>query len=251
MAEKVNSWLSLLQVVRSFMNERKEKSLAGIEGYLQMAIEGYSDMQIFEMNSIEVAYLDVNKDTNTALLPPDFITMTKIGVEIRGKMWTLTLNNDLLLPPPETICSEPIERIEYVDPIGAYNFAPHYRNGRYIDTMYGLGGGFNVAYYRIDMNTRTIYFDGKVPNDQIILEYKSSGVKAGGAMIPRQAVPALKAYLHWKSIEYDTRIPMNEKMRKEQLYGIELKKLSLLECSFTIDEYLDNSYASYSQGPKR
>lgn len=249
----VNSWLSLMQVTKAFMNERGEKSLANIERYLQMAIEGYSDIQIFEMNTIDVAYLKVNKDTNTALLPPDFITMTKIGVNIRGRMWTLTLNNDIILPKPETICSEPITSVVDNDTTidGGYLFAPHFRSGRYIETLYGMGGGFNVAYYRIDMNTRTIHFDGNVPNDEIILEYKSSGVKAGGAMIPRQAVPALKAYLHWKSLEYDTRINMNEKVRKEQLYGTELYKLKLLECSFTIDEYLDNSYSTMSQAPKR
>jgi hypothetical protein len=44
---------------------------------------------------------------------------------------------------------------------------------------------------------------------------------------------------------------MNEKVRKEQLYGTELYKLKLLECSFTIDEYLDNSYSTMSQAPKR
>lgn len=240
-----------MQVVKSFLNERGEKSLANIERYLQMAIEGYSDMSIFEMNSVEVAYLKVNKDTNTALLPPDFITMTKIGVNIHGTMWTLTLNSDIIMPRPETICPEPIENVQNTEVNGGYFFAPHYRHGRYVETLYGLGGGFNVAYYRIDMNTRTIYFDGRVPNEEVILEYKSSGVKAGGAMIPRQAVPALKAYLHWKSLEYDTRIGVNEKIRKEQLYGTELYKLKLLENSFTIDEYLDNSYSTMSQAPKR
>jgi hypothetical protein len=134
---------------------------------------------------------------------------------------------------------------------GGYFFAPHYRYGRYTNTLYGVGGGFNIAYYRIDMNRRVIYFHGNVPNNEVILEYKSSGVKAGGALVPRDAAPALKAYLHWKTAEYDFRIPMNEKIRKEQLYDKELYKLKTIECSFNITEYLDNQYATMSQAPKR
>jgi len=252
MAERITSYLSLLQVVKSFMSERGEKSLTNIEKYVQMAIEGYSDMQLFEVNTIDVAYLAVNPDTNTAELPVDFVTMTKIGVEIAGRMWTLTVNNDLILPRPETICPVAIEAVtESVVVDGGYFFAPHYRYGRYTNTLYGVGGGFNIAYYRIDMNRRVIYFHGNVPNDEVILEYKSSGVKAGGAIVPRQAVPALKAYLHWKTAEYDFRVPMNEKQRKENLYDKELYKLKTIECSFNVSEYLDNLYSTMSQAPKR
>jgi len=252
MEDKVTSYLTLLQVCKSFMNERQEKNLTNLERYVQMAIEGYSDMQIFEVNTIDVAYLDVNTDTNTALLPSDFITMTKIGCEINGRMWTLTLNNDLIIPPAETICPVDIAQVTTDTVIdGGYYFAPHFRYGRYVSTLYGVGGGFNIAYYRIDMNRRVIYFHGNVPNNQIILEYKSSGVKPGGAIIPRQAVPALKAYLHWKTAEYDIRIPENEKARKERLYDKELYKLKLLEISFSMQEYLDNQYSTMTQAPKR
>jgi hypothetical protein len=247
---KITSYLSLQQVVKSFMNERGEKVLTNYEKYLQIAIEGFSSLNIFEMNTIDVAYLDVNTDTNVAELPVDFITMTKIGVRINGVLWTLSQNRDLILPRPETLCAD-IESTTTTDISGGYYFAPHYRYGAYMDTLYGVGGGFNVAYYRIDMTNRVIYFDGNVPNDEVILEYKSSGVKAGGALVPRQAAPALKAYLDWRITEMDFRQPMNEKQRKERLYDKELYSLTLLENSFTMEEYLDNAYSSYSQAPKR
>jgi len=252
MANKVNSYQTTLQVVKSFMNERNEKALTNIERYLQIAIEGYSQMQLFTMNTINVEYLKVDPNTNSALLPPDFITMTKIGVNIRGKLWTLTLNNDIVIPKVGSICDEPIERVSSDTTIsGGYFFAPHYRNGTFVETLYGLGGGFNVAYYRIDMENRVIYFDGRVPNNEVILEYKGSGVKAGGALIPRQAVPALKAYIYWKSIAKDTRLSMSERDMAKREYYEELHELKLLEFSFTMDEYLDAMYSTMSQGPKR
>lgn len=252
MADKVNSYQTLLQVVKSFMNERNEKSLTNIERYLQLAIEGYSQMQLFTMNTINVKYLQVDQNTNSALLPPDFITMTKIGVNLRGKIWTLTLNNNIVIPKPESICNEAIEKVNNsTENIGGYLFAPHYRNGAYVETLYGLGGGFNVAYYRIDTNNGVIYFDGRVPNNEVILEYKGSGVKAGGALIPRQAVAALKAYIYWKAIAMDTRLSMGEREMAKKQYYEELHELKLLEFSFTMDEYLDAMYSTMSQGPKR
>ncbi len=234
------------------MNERNEKSLTNLERYLQIAIEGYSQMQLFTMNTINVEYLQVDQNTNSALLPPDFLTMTKIGVNLRGKIWTLTLNNNITIPKPESICDEPIERVTSDTTItGGYLFAPHYRNGAFVDTLYGLGGGFNVAYYRIDMENRVIYFDGRVPNNEVILEYKGTGVKAGGALIPRQAVPALKAYIYWKAIAKDTRLAMGERNLAKMEYYEELHELKQFEWSFTMDEYLDAMYLTMSQGPKR
>jgi hypothetical protein len=256
MAQKPSYALTIEQVVKSTMNERGEKTLTNFERYMQMAIEGFSDMNTFEINSVNVVYLDINPDTMLANLPPDFITMTKLGININGKMWTLTVNNDILLPPDSSICDIEPAAVEgrniTTEPNGGYWFAPHInRSGVYVDTLYGLGGGFNTAYYRIDLTRRVIYFQGRIPNNQVIMEYKSSGIKGSATLVPRTAVPALKAYLHWKFCENDYRMPMGEKMRKEQLYDKELKKLTEIENSFTMDEFLDTMYSTYSQSPKR
>lgn len=101
------------------------------------------------------------------------------------------------------------------------------------------------------MENRVIIFDGEIPNDEIILEYKSSGVKAGGALIPRQAVPTLKAYLHWKTIEYSNSYGNGDKDRKEKQYYSERRKLAFLENSFSGYELMDVLWSTYSQSPKR
>lgn len=256
MAEKPSYALTIAQVIKAMMNERGEKTLTNFERYLQMALEGFSDMNVFEINSIEVVYLTIDPDTMIAELPADFITMTKMGININGKMWTLTVNNDILLPPPSSICDiEPaaVPGTQVItDPIGGYYFAPHYnRSGRYVDTLYGVGGGFNTAYYRIDMSRRIIYFQGRIPNNEVILEYKSNGIKGSGTIVPRQAVPALKAYLFWKSCLHDYRMSEARIANYERLYNIELVKLTQLENSFTVDEFLDTMYSTYSQAPRR
>lgn len=252
--QRVISFLTIHQVVRSYMSAAGIKSLTDYERLLNFAIEGYSDLSIFNVDTIDVAYIPVNTETNVAILPSDFITMTKIGVNINGRLWTLTVNNDIIIPRPEIICQNDIESVSTVTDIsalGGYYFCGHYRNGLYIDTLYGLGGGFNEAYYRIDKNNGVILFNGNVRNNEIILEYKSSGVKSGGAPIPREARPALVAYIAWKHIQYDNRYSDADKARRENAYNLESHKLTLLDCGFTADEFLDTMRSSSSQSIKR
>jgi hypothetical protein len=250
---RITTFVTLNTVVKSFMNQRNEQGIVNFERYLQMAIEGFAEIKLFNLNSIEVAYLPVDPDTKIAKLPSDFLQMTKIGINVCGKIWTLTLNNDIAIPRPETICAATPDTCDsYSDSVvGGYYFADHFRNGQYISALFGLGGGFNEAYYKIDEDNGRILFDGCIRNDEVVLEYISSGVKAGGTPINRKAVPAIRAYLHWVTAEYDNRIPMNEKIRKEQLYNQELMALTRLENSFTYDEFLDSYYSTLSQTIKR
>ena len=70
-------------------------------------------------------------------------------------------------------------------------------------------------------------------------------------MIPVTTLQAIKAYIHWRRIEYDDKIPMNNKVRKQQLYDDEVTKLRLLENKFTKDEFLDMIYSTMGQSVKR
>lgn len=251
--ERITSFTNLNAVVKSFMNERNEQSTVNFERYLQIAIEGFAELKLYNLNSVEVAYLSVDPDTKIAKLPSDFIQMTKIGINVCGKMWTLTVNPDITIPRPETICAVTPDVCDSCSDtvIGGYYFADHFYQGQLRSALYGIGGGFNVAYYKIDEANGRILFDGCVPNDEVILEYISSGVKAGGTPIPRKAIKALKAYLHWVTVEYDNRIPMNEKMRKEDLYSKESMALSNMELAFNYSEYMDTYYEGLTQGIKR
>lgn len=251
--DKVTSFLTIQQVVKSFLNERGEKSLTNYEKYINLACEGFSELSIYNLNSINVEYITVNSETNVAILPVDFISMVKIGVNVNGRMWTLTVNNDILMPRPETICQNPIVTPTEVDlnALGGYWFAPHWYNGGWVDTLYGVGGGINSAYYRIDEKNGIILFSGQVYNNEIVLEYISSGVKAGGSAIPRSARPALKAYLHWKAIYYDTRYSRGDRDTAKRDYEEAAHALSMLTYSFTKDEFLDTVRGNYSQAPKR
>jgi hypothetical protein len=259
-SDNINAYLTLHQLVLSVINAKAEKDLTNYEHYLQIAIEGLSE-EIFPYRapSVEVAYLTLSS-AKMAILPADYIYYTKIAAKVGDRYVTLTLNKNM--PPNRTysqsdLCETTVANVsetsnEDLSTFGIIPFVPHYYNGNYVDTLYGLGGGTNFAYYKINERDRTITIQGVVQANEIILEYVSTGVKANGAtIIDRFVVPALRAYVLWRIIDNDVRVPMNEKLRKERLYIEEMDLLSHKQNTFTATELLDALYSTYAQTAKR
>lgn len=255
----VPGYVNLDYVVKSVCNSLKEYSTHNWKHYLQLAAEGFSEINLFAVNNVKVVYLTVNSN-GTVDLPDDFVTMSKIGVLINGKVWTLTYNREIALPRRVDECGRTVAEVVNCStapdrdffPTWGFYFANHFRNGQYVGEMFGLGGGFNEAYYRFDMERRQISLSSEIPQGEVILEYQSSGIRADGCtVIRREVVPALREYVLWKRIEYRDDVPMNTKMRREEQYYIQYDLVKFLSDSFTMEEYLDNCYMSYKSGPKR
>jgi hypothetical protein len=160
--------------------------------------------------------------------------------------------------PRAELCAVPVRSIVTADPTtivlpdDGYIFSDHYYNGTFVSGLYGLGGGFNIAYFRIDKERRQMIVSGSVPNDEIVLEYISTGVsKHSTTLIPYQALAALKAYIHWQRIEYDNNYGTGEKQRKQRLFDEECQALTSFECKITKDEFLDSCYRNFKQSAKR
>lgn len=115
-----------------------------------------------------------------------------------------------------------------------------------------MSGGVDDAYYRFDREMGTIVFTGSVTRSQIVLEYISSGVKAiGSTMIPIECEPALRTYVLWQRIEYDTRTPLSEKQRRKNDHEEEIEALRSFQSIFTREEYKRMLAKTYRQTPKR
>jgi hypothetical protein len=214
---------------------------------LNYAVQGLKALNLFAIKSVRVQYLKMD-DLKRVKLPADYVYYTKIGINTGdGKVWTLTLNNDLSHKKykyPTALCEDEVENetsnpdIEY-----GYLFQHHYRGGQYVGELYGQAGGVNVSSYRVDESAREIQFSADVPSGEIVLEYKSNGISNDGStVIPQQAVMALKSFVHWQLVEYDKTAPMADKDRKRRLYGTEYANLKLIETLFTKDEFLDRVY---------
>jgi len=216
MSRDTNGFVNIDYAVNQCLVDIEDYDLAQYQRFLQFAYLGYTDLNLFVTQNVKVAYLRIN-DNKTVDLPNDFIDYLKIGVEINGQVWTLTLNDDMLLPRSTDACGETTppdlrtigDNVDGTEqPNYGFYFASHFRNGQYVGESYGIGGGFNMAYFRIDHERRQIAFDSEIPDGTIILEYKSSGVKADGStVIPRKVIPALTAYIHWRRLQYNNKKP--------------------------------------------
>jgi hypothetical protein len=225
------------------------------EKVLNKVIRGFVDLNIWHVavNNIRVEYLPVS-GMNTVDLPDDYVNYRKIGIDVGGQIWTLTVNEDMSLPRGEK-CGEDIRAvIDSNNPAMfginyGYYFPDHYRNGRFVGGAYGIGGGFNRAYYRIDMERRQIVLMGSVPKGEIVLEYISTGVSVNRqTVIPRQYLEVLIAWCVWKLT------PRDQAAKRERAkidYMEEIEKVRFLEASMTVDEFRDAIYQSFYASPKR
>lgn len=245
---------TLSYVIKSVMNRLKEYNTKNYEYYMQLAVEGLKELNIYDnAKNIEVAYLTMDA-MNTVALPVDFIDYSKIGIVINGQVWTLTVNEKIALPRLEK-CGEKIGNIAAGSPNDTYEgyvWADHFKDGQYVGGLYGVGGGFNMAYYRVDESKRRIIFNGSVPKGEIVLEYISSGIKKrGGTMIREIFIEPLRRWVLWQRVEHDNRVPLAEKDRKERQFYEAVEKTRGFENSFTADEYRDMLYSTTYQAPKR
>lgn len=131
-------------------------------------------------------------------------------------------------------------------------FSDHFRNGQFVGGLFGLPGGIDSCYFRIDEEERQIVFSGETPRSEIVLEYFSSGLAAdGSSLIARNCVAPLRAYLQWHIAENDPRIAYNEKQRKKNIFEEEISGLRSLENTFSKEDYLRMVWGSARQSPRR
>jgi hypothetical protein len=248
--------ISLRQIVMSLKSRSKELNMMDYEMLMQLAIEAYTNLNIYHMSTYEVAYIPL-EGKEVVNLPSDFIDYTKIAINLCGRYYTLTLNNDLI-PPKGVLCGEPIEHVAagcYNNgilplPNSGFGFIPHYRGDTFIPTFYAMGGGFSGAgQYKIDRANRQIILSG-VPKTELVVEYRSSGVKKNGkTFVPIQCREPIIDWMRWQLSEYG-HINANPERMKQNYYESEAL-MKALDFSRTYEEYMDIMYESWQQGIKR
>lgn len=254
---KTSGVVTLNYVVANLKNRLKSYGMTDHLYLLQLVIDAYTKLNLITLDHVETVYLDMD-ERNVVVLPDDYLDYVKIGVSLCGRIWTLTLNENIVTPKGEA-CGLPIDKVaagccdrfpnEFPLPAFGYVWAPFYWNGTYYPELYSWGGGFNTGYYKIDRQERLLIITG-VPRTQIVMEYKSTGIKpGGGTLIPRQAVDCLVYYVMWQQTEFG--LIAGNPQRWKDLYEEEDTLLMNLEYSHTADEYLDAFYSSWRQGPKR
>jgi hypothetical protein len=177
---------------------------------------------------------------------------TKIGVEIGGLIYNLGFHPNML-PPKDEQCGADLARLYSIPGSTISNFeyayAPHYRNGNYVQTMFGIGGGFAVAYYNDDKVNRRFIIDRQVQSGQIVLEYRSTGLEPGKTVVPRTIVGFVRAYAIYTISDMEQMPAGVVARRKEDMLEQEsmLRKIK----APTSQELLDVLRSGFVRSPKR
>jgi len=263
---KAAALVSIRYVVMGILNRLQDYSMKQYLRITQIAIEGFNEeLSMFHTDAgLEVVYLEMS-DAKTVQLPSDFVDYVRIGIPINGKLRVLTKHDKILFPRTfygsviggEFVAGsgDSVGNTDSGDTEGVSNalfFSDHYRNGQFIGGLYGLPGGIDAAYYRIDKEMRQIVFTGEVPRSEIVVEYISNGLKAdGSSLIPRETVAPLRTYVLHAMIENDPRVPQNEKERRMIAHEKAIEALRSFQSIFTKEEYLQMVWGTSVQIPKR
>lgn len=251
---KTSALVSLRYVVMSHMNRKGIYDLKNYKRHIQIVIEGMTELNLTTMVGVEVIYTHMTA-AKTVALPADFMKEAKIGIPINGKLRVLTNKEEILFPRTFDDDGTSVGNMDSGNDEGNTDilfFSNHFRNGLFVGGLYGLSGGIDDCYYRIDWENRQIVFSGETPRSEIVIEYFSSGIKTdGSSLVPREAVAALRSYLDWVTTENDSKAAYNEKERKKRIWEEEESALRHFELSFTGDEFLRALYSGYRQTPKR
>jgi hypothetical protein len=237
-SNQVSGLTDLNYVVAEVQNELNDYSQNQTQRLLGLGISILRDIRIYNQASIQVAYITVN-EAGVVELPRDYIDYITIGVKDHGQLRALTLDENMLLDRSES-CAEPTREMTHYSNDNFYNrgFFGLYNNGVFMPTYYGIGGGRNSAYYKVDKTANRIQFDGRLINQEVVLLYKSTGISANTAF-GWEVVNPIKSGIQYKRVEFDLTVPMNMKSLLKEEYNEEIKKLRAFTQKFTLTEYMD------------
>src|ERR1017187_34134 len=89
-------------IVKDMQTELQDSSDKYYELYVFHIIKGIQDLNMFHSRAVKTIER-VPDDTNGIILPPDFISLVAVGMNLCGRFWTI-LQNDSILPNDELRC---------------------------------------------------------------------------------------------------------------------------------------------------
>jgi len=207
--------------------------------FKQFTIRGVGDLHLCHVSMPRTEFLEV-PDSKVIALPDDFIEYVSAGyVDDNGKY--IELGRNINLPPLEVI-SNGTDVINHSGVGDKYQGFPGYGN-------YGIGGGAATSYYKIDYENRLMYLNRPIPGDEIVLQYKSTGIAMPDttAYISKAYREVLIAWVLWKQSEVADGFTRGDRLDRERRYWSEVEKVRAVEGSFTESELRDVIYSTKTQ----
>lgn len=208
---------------------------------LQYISLGYKQMHLFLNQDVSVKSIVMKPGQLVYCMPKDFVYETKVGLKRGDRIATLKMNTKLRQSYIVKNDSDTMEDVEAILE-GATNvsescyFYNVYRDGQYYPYYEACGTGYcGTNYYNIDKSTGNVILQLStlLPEDEIIIEYKSDGLSAGLKLVPSEAFLAL--YYFGRARYFGE----GENGANQVMYESEYNRLKRLYNNKTIDAFTE------------
>jgi hypothetical protein len=204
--------ITLKSVVDDFLSENKLDESEFVR-LLRIAERGMGELSMFVIPTIKTTTLTIDRRTNAASLPRDYMDYSRIGVIVNGDLYPLSSNSNLQLNK-EINCED--------------TGVPNESSDKFVeDHSYSSRGGHSqFGEYRLNIAKHRIEFDSNASSRQVVLEYISTGVNASEeTYVPYMALECMIAWVDWKNSKGDRSLNRVDVQERERIYYNEFEKL--------------------------
>ena len=244
----ISGLTTLKKIVLKSIHRKKPIDMSYYKANFGFAIDAMTQLHLFTVKENRMQWLTMDA-VNCVNLPSDYLSFIKLGVPIGGRLWSFSLDNDVIIPTSmenglETLNSDRGEGVSAVQ--GKFN--PDGTSVPYNNSGYNSTGGHNNYNFGFDLENRRLVLDG-IDRSQVLLVYKSNGVSASGdTLVPVVYSEAILSYVNWRRSEGDGNASWMQ-MYKNEFYE-ECSKIRFLE-SPSVEALYDAIYSTYRQTVKR
>lgn len=241
---EIEAQKTIKEVAIQVQNRMRSFEPGDLEWLIQIAIEGFSDLNYYSGNVIS----RVKKEVTGSLainLPADFIREIRVQCLYGAKLENLKKGDFNVYRDLE--CGEEVAPINYEEDLWLTK----------VRGFYNVGGDFTSSgeypwQYAIDYKKRQMFFNVTPPNQNVFIEYLGTGVNdSGETYIPIQMVTPLRNYVMWQMSLLDPKTPASKIQMRQDDYNRSVHAMRHADSLMTYQEYLDEYYSKLKQSPKR
>lgn len=217
-----SKYIPLSEVVNSYLNESELSADDNYVRFYRLAVEGYKTEMAGDFAAqVKTVVLQVLAN-KTAILPKDYINMSRLGVvNNNGEIATFARNDNLTF---NKSCSDdrldqPEEYQTILDNQQYLYWASANPIGMAYSAMYGIGSNANIGEFRIDDAGGKIIFNFGFNYARVVLEYLGlCATEDGDFYVDEELTSAIKAYIYWAAMRHKKNFSMGEKAAAKKFF---------------------------------
>lgn len=205
-------------IVYNYMMRKRDADNSNYDYYLTYALAGAKQLNMRATNNYKSVMLDINPNTMSAQLPPDYVNYCVVALSYCGKLFTLDLARNMDTTPYPTICNiegqvlpdgerlnNDLQCCEQGSELGydyGWSFYGVWYGSQWQGDLFAVGAGFpSLGCFQINHEKTRIYFQHLQRCNsplKVVLTYQSNGLEKGSNVYIDELVEAaVTAYMRY------------------------------------------------------